>query len=385
MCGFNPIRPLCYNVSMKKTQAIIEDLLLRGDIRTDGQRPWDIKVLNENFYDRVFKQGSLGLGESYMDGWWDCSSLDQMFYRIGKHKITSPKITLSIVWHYLKSIILNRQNKKRAKQVAEQHYDLSNELYMSFLDPYNQYTCGYFKDTNDLNQAQEKKLDLICKKLQLKPTDRVLDIGCGWGGFAKYAAEHYGCHVTGISISKEQIKYAQDFTKGLPVEIKMIDYRDLNEQFDKILICGMIEHVGFKNYRKIFEIVNANLKEDGLFLLHTIGGNKTIYAVDPWIDKYIFPNGMLPSVKQISNAMEKLFVVEDWHNFGPYYDPTLMAWFKNFDTNWHNIKANYDERFYRMWKYYLLSCAGIFRARGLQLWQIVMSKKGIEGGYQSFR
>lgn len=368
------------------SKEIVTDILLTAGIRINGSEPWDIQVSDERFYKRVLGEGTLGLGESYMDGWWDCTDLDQFFYRAIRSKLNKKiKITPNIIWHYLKAVLLNRQKKSRSIEVAKKHYDLSNELYMSFLDKYNQYTCGYFQDTDNLEIAQQNKLDLICKKLELKPTDRVLDIGCGWGGFAKYAAEHYKCHVTGITISKEQFVYATEFTKGLPVEIKMLDYRDLDEKFDKILICGMIEHVGYKNYRKIFEIVNKSLNDDGLFLLHTIGSVKTVKAVEPWMDKYIFPNGLLPSMKQLSRNMENLFVVEDWHNFGQYYDQTLMSWYRNFQKNWPSIKRNYDERFYRMWKYYLLSCAGAFRARQIQLWQIVLSKRGLVGGYKSIR
>ena len=231
--------------------------------------------------------------------------------------------------------------------------------------------------------AQEQKLDLICKKLKLKAGDRVLDIGCGWGGFAKYAAERYGVSVVGITLSKEQLEYAKEFTKGLDVELCLQDYRDLDGTFDKILSCGMFEHVGVKNYRKYFEVANRCLKDDGLFLLHTIGNNCSVRAANPWIDKYIFPGGMLPSVAQIGEAVEGLFVMEDWHNFGAYYDKTLMAWFRNFDSAWPKLREDYDERFYRMWKYYLLSCAGAFRARHMELWQIVLSKNGVPGGYRS--
>jgi len=280
---------------------------------------------------------------------------------------------------------LNLQTKKGSKKVAEQHYNLSTKLYMSFLDAYNQYTCGYFKNTDDLNTAQEQKLQLICSKLQLKKEDRVLDIGCGWGGFAKFASEHYGCHITGVTISKEQAAYAREFTKGLPVTIKEIDYRNIEDEYDKVLICGMIEHVGYKNYRALLKIVNKVLEKNGLFLLHTIGNNTSVIFTDVWIGKYIFPNGMLPSLKQITTAAEGLFILEDLHNFGQYYDPTLMSWFANFDKNWTVIAKDYGERFYRMWKYYLLSCAGMFRARDAQLWQFVFSKRGILGEYYPVR
>jgi cyclopropane-fatty-acyl-phospholipid synthase len=312
--------------------------------------------------------------------------LDEMIYRVLRFSdSTTLYKNLTTAFHLLKWKIFNLQTKQKSKKVAEEHYDLGNDLYMAFLDPYNQYTCGYFKDTTDLNVAQEQKLDLICKKLQLKSTDKVLDIGCGWGGFAKYASEHYGCHVTGISISDEQIKYAKEFTKGLSVEILKMDYRDLVGQYDKVLICGMIEHVGSKNYKKIIKIVRNHIVEDGLFLLHTIGKNKLSTSVDQWMAKYIFPNSMLPSPKQIASSYDGLFVMEDWHNFGQYYDLTTRTWWTNFDKSWPKLKNKYNERFYRMFRYYLLSCAGSFRARDIQLWQIVLSPNGVVGGYNSVR
>ena len=381
---------------MTKQQLVAEFLTAAG-IKINGTNPWDIKVLNDRFYGRVLSEGSLGLGESYMDGWWEAESLDQLFARVLSLDLQhSIKLSPQKIWllkrlgarwlaRHISSSLWNLQSKSRAKMVAKEHYDISSNLYMSFLDPYNQYTCGYFKDTTDLNTAQQQKLDLICRKLQLKSTDRVLDIGCGWGGFAKFAAAKYGCQITGISISGEQVIYAREFTKGLPVDIKQMDYRDLTEKYDKILICGMIEHVGYKNYRTIFEIVHNHLKDDGLFLLHTIGSNQSRKNVEEWMNKYIFPNGMIPSATQLAAAYQGLLVMEDWHNFGQYYDPTLMAWFRNFHTAWPRFQQRYGDRFYRMWKYYLLSCAGAFRARNLQLWQIVFSKKGIPGGYNSIR
>lgn len=371
---------------MSSSRAFVEELLKKADVTIGGNRPWDITVSDGRLFDAVLNYGTLGLGESYMDGWWDSKALDQFFC-----KVISAGLEKDVQrnWHtlflLLKARFVNRQSRKRATVVAREHYDLSAELYMSFLDPYNQYTCGYFKNTDSLNVAQEQKLELICKKLQLKSGDRVLDIGCGWGGFAKYAAEHYGVRVTGITLSKEQLAYAKEFTKGLDVELRLQDYRDLTGTFDKILVCGMIEHVGHKNYREMMEIVNKNLTDDGLFLLHTIGYSRSVYATDPFIDKYIFPGGMPPSIAQIGRAIDKLFVTEDLYNFGSDYDKTLMAWFHNFDSAWPKLKNKYDQRFYRMWKYYLLSCAGAFRSRDIQLWQIVLSKRGVPGGYQSVR
>jgi cyclopropane-fatty-acyl-phospholipid synthase len=377
---------LRFGYMSQRYEAFAKKILDQAGVEINGPNPWDIQVHNPDFFQRVMRQGSLGLGESYMDGWWDVSSLDEFFARLLRSRLREAvRFDLPTILLFIRSRLSNMQSRQRATIVARQHYDLSTKLYTSFLDPFNQYTCGYFKNTTDLNIAQEQKLDLICKKLQLKAGDRVLDIGCGWGGFAKFAASRYGVHVTGLTISKEQLAYAREFTKGLSVDIKLQDYRDASGTFDKVLICGMIEHVGFKNYPVIIEKVKSVLKQDGLFLLHTIGGNRSVTNTDPWLNKYIFPNSMLPSIAQLAKAFERRFVVEDWHNFGAYYDPTLMAWFANFEKNWPSLKADYDERFYRMWKYYLLSCAGLFRARYTQLWQIVLSPQGVSSGYQSVR
>ena len=357
-------------------------LLADADVIVNGTRPWDIQVHNELFYTHSIVNGSLGFGESYMDGWWDASSIDELVCKLMRNESSKHVSNTIAEWAYtFRSQIVNLQSRAGSLKVIKTHYDLDNDLYMAFLDPYNQYTCGYFKDTDDLAKAQEQKMDLICKKLHIKPTDRVLDIGCGWGGFAKWAVEHYGCHVTGISISDEQISYAKNFTKDFPVEILKTDYRDLSGTFDKILICGMIEHVGSKNYKTIMRIVHERLEDDGLFLLHTIGCKNPVGATNPWIHKYIFPNGMLPTITQLSAASEKIFLIEDLQNFGAYYDKTLIKWFENFDQSWPRFKDKYSDKFYRKWKYYFLSCAGSFRARNVELWQFIFSKKGVLGGY----
>ena len=371
---------------MSSPKETIRKILAAADVRIDGERAWDIRVRNEQFYERVLSGGSLGLGESYMDGWWETEALDQCIFRIvraGLNTSLVPRFSAAMAW--LKSTLLNLQSKRRAPGNIHRHYDLSTRLYLSFLDPYNQYTCGYFKSVDDLNKAQEQKLELICKKLRITSADEVLDIGCGWGGFAKLASERYGCHVTGITISDEQFEYARNYTRDLPVTILKEDYRDLSGKFDKVLVCGMFEHVGFKNHRELMRVVHRSLKEEGLFLLHTIGGKVSTKFIDPWIGTYIFPNTLLPSAKQITEAIEGLFLVEDWQNFGAFYDQTLLAWFRNFDKNWEKVRADFDERFYRMWKYYLLACAGLFRARETQLWQVVLSKNGLLGGYQPAR
>lgn len=367
---------------MTREKAVAEKLLAQAGITINGRDPWDIQVHDERFYKRVLTQGSLGLGESYMEKWWDCERVDLFLEKVLRANVRV-KITASLVWLAIKALFSNRQSKERARQAIDVHYDLSNELYLSFLDPYVQYTCGYFENTDSLDEAQIKKMDLICRKLELKAGERLLDIGCGWGGLAKFAAEKYGCRVTGITLSEEQAKYAKENTRGLPVEIRIQDYRDLaGEQYDKIVSVGMFEHVGYKNYRQMMEKVHECLKGDGLFLLHTIGKDRSAIVTDPWIEKYIFPNGMIPSVKQIGAACERLFVMEDWHNFGPYYYRTLRAWDANFQKNWSTVKEKYSETFYRMFRYYFNICAGSFKARKLELWQIVLSKGARDTVYE---
>jgi len=361
----------------------IEKILKSVDVEINGSRPWDLQVHDERFYARVLSGGSLALGESYMDGLWDCKALDQLSEKLLRGRIDKQvkASSLSFFLVLLRAYLLNPQSKKRAYIVGEKHYDVGNDLFLLMLDERMNYSCGYWRNAENLGQAQINKLDLICRKMHLRPGMSVLEIGCGWGAFAKYAAENYGVSVHGVTISKQQFEFAQDSCKGLNVSIELKDYRELNGQYECIVSVGMFEHVGYKIYKKYMEVVHQCLKEDGLFLLHTIGRNNSRHATDPWINKYIFPNGMTPSVQQIGTASEGLFVVEDWHNFGQDYDATLMSWNKNFQNNFDKLKDLYDDRFKRMWEYYLLMCAGTFRSRRNQLWQLVMSKGGIKGGY----
>ena len=361
----------------------IERILNSVDVEINGSRPWDLQVHDERFYSRVLSGGTLAFGESYMDGWWDCNALDQLSERLlsghldNQVKASNPSFFLLLTRAWLS----NPQSKKRAYIVGEKHYDVGNDLFSLMLDERMNYSCGYWRNAENLDQAQINKLDLICRKMHLRPGMNVLEIGCGWGGFAKYAAENYGVSVDGVTISKQQAVFAQDSCKSLDVRIELKDYRELNGQYDCIVSVGMFEHVGYKNYKKYMEVVHRCLKDDGLFLLHTIGRNQSGRATEPWINKYIFPNGMTPSAQQISAASEGLFVIEDWHNFGQDYDATLMSWNKNFQNNFDKLKDLYDDRFKRMWEYYLLMCAGTFRSRRNQLWQLVMSKSGLKGGY----
>lgn len=371
----------------------VKMLLNSAGVNVNGPHDADIQVKHPDFYKRVLRDGSLGLGESYMDGWWDVKKMDEMTYRILSTSLQDNVRNTRNLVRYWAALLVNPGRKSKAFEVGQRHYDIGNELFQKMLDKRMAYSCGYWKDVRNLDEAQEAKLELICRKLNLRPGMKVLDIGCGWGSFCKYAAENYGVDVIGVTVSKEQVDYANADCKGLTVKVKLMDYRDLNTEkfqsdvkhFDRVVSVGMFEHVCFKNYTTFMNTVHSLLKEDGLFLLHTIGANTSVVANEPWSEKYIFPNSHLPSIKQIGGAIEGLFIMEDWHNFGAHYDKTLMAWFENFDRSWDGLKHNYDERFYRMWKYYLLSSAGSFRARNVQLWQVVLSKKGVLHGYQSIR
>ena len=369
-----------------KAQTTVQNLFAQADVRLGGARPWDIRVRNADFAERLLAGGSLALGESYMDGWWSCPALDQFFDRILSAGLDrqAPQ-NAAVLWHVARAKIFNRQRQSRSGIIGKCHYDLGNRLFSHMLDKRMNYSCAFWDHATTLDEAQENKLELICRKIGLKPGMRVLDIGCGWGGFARWAAEKYDARVLGLTVSREQAAYARESCRGLDVTIELIDYRDIEGQFDRIVSIGMMEHVGVKNYRTYMQVLRRSLRPAGLCLVQTIGGNTSVSTTDPWIERYIFPNSMLPSMRQIAAAAEGLLVIEDWHSFGVHYDQTLMAWYRNFVHHWKRLKALYDERFYRMWTYYLLSCAGSFRARRNQLWQIVFSRGGLREGYARLR
>ena len=356
------------------------------DVEINGNRPWDITVHNPDLYKSILFNGSLGFGESYMKGWFDCERLDLFFEKVLQQGVSTEIQSIPLFLGRVKSKFRNLQSISRAFQVAEQHYDIGNDLFSLMLDKTMMYTCGYWtKEVSTLEQSQLAKLDLVAKKLDLKPGMKVLDIGCGWGGAAKHLANNYGVSVVGITVSKEQIEYAKENSDNMDVDFRLVDYRDLNEKFDAIYSIGMFEAVGYKNYKEFFEIVRGCLKDDGAFLLHTIGGNESTTSTDPWVEKYIFPNGMMPSAEQITKASEGLFIFDDWHNIGPHYDKTLMCWYENFVTNYEKLKDKYDKEFYRMWTFWLLSSAANFRSRTLQLWQVLFSLEGSERPIQTYR
>lgn len=368
--------------------AVLRELAAHAGVRFNGDSPWDIQVYDEDVYRRILTKGSLGFGESYMDGIWESHQLDELFHRLLKVDIDE-KLTgwsrIRLFTEVLRHQLFNLQSRERAFQVGEQHYDTGNDVFEAMLDPSMSYSCGFWDNASTLEQAQQNKLDMICRKLELKPGEKLLEIGCGWGGLAHHAAKHYGVEVLGITVSKEQQKLAQERCEGLPVSIELIDYRELKGQFDKIVSVGMFEHVGPKNYTVYIDTVSHLLKDDGLFLLHTIGLHKTCRSMDAWVDKYIFPNGKLPSAEELAAALNDRLLIEDWHNFGQDYDRTLMAWWEQFDAAWPTLESKYGKRFYRMWKYYLLSCAGFFRSRQGQLWQLVLTKRTRAKMYRSVR
>jgi cyclopropane-fatty-acyl-phospholipid synthase len=358
----------------------VTELLAFAGISVNGSEPWDIQVHDERFFDRALGEGSIGVGESYMDGWWDVQALDEFFTRFRRADLASYVHDLKTALLVLKTRVLNLQTMQRAKQVAQAHYDLGNELYQAMLDRRMQYTCAYWKDAATLDQAQENKLHLICRKLQLAPGMTLLELGGGFGGLAHFAAKEYGCHVVSYNISREQVAFGRELCKGLPVRFEQKDYREAAmeaSQFDRVASIGLCEHIGYKNYRQFMQLAHGRLKGQGLFLLHTIGSNESYSYTDPWIHKYIFPNGLIPSMVQLATAWEGVWVAEDLHNFGPDYDRTVTAWWENFDRAWPELRLTYGDRFYRMWKYYLMASAGSFRSRRLQLWQIVLSKGDI--------
>ena len=371
-----------------KARVALDRLAEQAGITINGSKPWDIQVRDERFYEAVLGKWSLGLGEAYMDGYWECQRLDDCITRLLRTGLDGQALgwaRLPLIWGVMQAKFRNLQSKKRAFQVGERHYDTGNDIFENMLDSKLVYSCAYWENAPALEQAQEHKLEMICRKLQLKAGEKLLDIGCGWGSFMAYASRHYGVEATGVTVSKEQRQYALEHYQDLPLKIELADYRDLQGKYDKIVSIGMFEHVGVKNYVTFFDTARRLLKDDGLFLLHTIGNGVTTRGSDPWIGKYIFPNSDIPSAAQIAKALERRFLIEDWHNFGQDYDRTLMAWYERFERTWPKLCAKYGERFHRMWKYYLLCCAGFFRSRQGQLWQLVLTKRERTDAYRSLR
>lgn len=364
---------------------LAHNLLNAAGIPLNSGEPWSIHVHNEEMWDRVISKKQLGLAESYMDGWWDCQALDVALTKllsINVLNLLKPSPALAL--HVLRSTLFNNQTKRRATANAQHHYNIGNDLYSRMLDSEMVYSCAYWKNATTLEEAQEAKFDLICRKLDLQPGMKLLDIGSGWGGFLRYAVKNYGVQATGISPADNQISLAKVKSEGLGIKFLQQDYRDLSGKFDRIVSIGMMEHVGPKNYHTFFDKCNDLLTQDGRMLHHTIASNVSKKVTDPFFDRYIFPGGVLPSLAKIASAVQNIFVIEDLQNFGPDYDRTLLEWHRNISPKWSEI-PQYDLRFRRMWDYYLLSSAAGFRAGDLQLLQCVFQRVGQRPTYIAAR
>lgn len=379
MVGTSAVRTLRATLDFgnRRTEAACRRLLEIAGVEVGGSAPHDIEVHDSRTYGRWLREGTLGMGESYMDGWWDCDAIDQLISRMLLANLRDHiKRDLATLGTIAMARLVNLQDVRRAKNTVARIYDVGTDVYEAMLDRRMLYTCGYWKQAVDLDSAQEAKAELICRKLGLEPGMRVLELGCGWGGFAHYAATQHGVHVTGLTISTEQLAIARERCDGLDVDFRFEDYRRATGHYDAIVSMGLIEHVGHKNYRAYMEVVDRCLSPGGVALVHTIAGNRKRRLSDPWVRRYIFPEALLPTIAQLGQAMEGLLVLEDVHNFGPDYDRTLLAWNERFEAAWPELESRYDERFRRMWRYYLLSCAASSRARDLQLLQLVMTRTG---------
>ena len=352
----------------------IRVLLERAEVEINGPRPWDPQIHNKALFSRVWAQGSVGLGEGYMDRWWDCERLDEFFNRVVRARLSEQiPIAPNLLWLLLKSRIQNRQRRGPARAAAEAHYNIDVDIFEATFDQRLTGSCGRWKDAQTLDSAQEAKLDFVCRKAQLRRGQRVLDIGCGWGAFTGFAAERFGVECVGVTVSSGQFEYCRKRYAHLPVEFHLSDYRDIDINVDHIVSIEMFEHVGPKNYRTYFRCARHCISKDGLFLLQTILANEPSPVLDPWLNKYIFPNAVLPTIGEIARAAEGLFVVQDLHTFGADYDKTLMAWHQKFQSRLPRIAKKYGDRFCRMWDYYLCCCAGGFRARMINVGQLVLS------------
>ncbi len=381
---------------MNTPPALIRALTDQVDVGFDGGRPWDLQVHDPALFGDLLRRGSLALGEGYVRGQWDCEALDQLFTRLlslaHTRQASSGFVSVARFRAGLNRRLeqwVNWQSRRRAFAVGQQHYDIDPRVYAAMLDSRRIYSCAYWHHADDLESAQRHKLDLICRKLELKAGQRLLDVGCGWGGLAAYAAEHFGVEVVGITVSAEQAEFCNQHYQHLPLKVLLCDYRSdqlqQSQPFDRVVSIGMLEHVGRLNDHTYFSVLARMLRSDGLALIQTIGAYDTNHDLDPWINNHIFPNGRLPSAQQVCRGFEPWFLLQDWENFGFDYDLTLMAWWQNFDRSWPLLEADLGTQFYRKWKYYLHSCAGFFRSSQGQLWQFVLTKKGTPRPYRSVR
>ncbi len=357
----------------------------------------DQPQVSQAVLDIVRRGGLYALGEAYMRGEWTTPDLVGVMYRLvtcdPEISPSFSKLSPRFIKYVVMDRLVNSQIGRKAFEVAERHYDLGNDLFSQMLDKASMsYTCGYWRAAKTLEDAQVNKLDILCRKLMLRPGMRVLDIGCGWGNFAAYAASRYGVSVVGLTVSKEQAALARQRCAGLDVEIVLEDYQKYSGEFDRVVSIEMIEAVGRKNIPSFFAMVERCLKPQGLFALQVISAEIfSRHSATPldqyilWLQRRIFPNGWLPTLPQLIDPARKGLVIEDLHNFSADYAKTLSAWDKNFNAAWPSLKEKYGDEFYRMWMYYLNGCEALFHARMVQLYQVVYSKGGVPGGYTAVR
>jgi cyclopropane-fatty-acyl-phospholipid synthase len=354
--------------------ATVTDFLAEAGIAINGSGDADIRVNDSRFYAAILADGELGMGESYMAGWWDCGRIDVLATRfiaagLEARGYRNPRVIRYAAMARLRGV----GSRARAFDVGRAHYDIGNDLFEAMLDPRMIYSCADWSDATTLEAAQEAKLDLVCRKLGLQPGQRLLDIGCGWGGLAAFAAERYGAAVVGITVSEQQAALARARTAHLPVEIRLCDYRDLAEPFDHVASVAMVEAVGLRYLDAYMATVARVLKPDGRFMLHGFYGNRPVAPQNArWLDRYIFPGGASPSLPQVLKAAEGKLAVEALHRLDGY-DRTLGEWTRRFEAAWPILSTRYDARFYRMWRFYLGISQGIFRARLCHVWHIVFS------------
>lgn len=376
----------------RSVPASLRSIAVAADIRFDGQRPWDLQVHDSQFFGELVRRGSLALGEGYVAGQWDCDQLDELINRLLRVRANQPlslRGAISAAVERLRDQLINPQSLARAFRVGRQHYDIDHRVYAATLDRRLVYSCGHWQEASSLEEAQLQKLERICRKLQMQPGQRLLDVGCGWGSLAAHAAEHHGVRVTAITVSAAQYLWVREHYGHLPIQVELCDYRSLpgllRGRFERIASVGMFEHVGQRNHPCFFRCMQQLMEADGLLLLHTIGHAGPRGGTDPWIDAYVFPGGRLPSATEVCRASAPHLRLEDWENFGGDYVRTLLAWWQNFQARWPELQGHLGEKFYRFWRYYLLSCAGYFRSGQGQVWQLVMSRPESSRVYRSLR
>ena len=375
------------NKLFKKDGFILVDANLKKYIigSPENKNPITIKLLDKKLHYKLLFRPDLYFGEAYANGTIIIENgtltdfLDLALMNIGRSGLNffSQMINkLGGTYRYL----TNFNFIKKSKMNVAHHYDLSDDLYDLFLDSKKQYSCAYFKNENDsLEVAQNNKIQHIIKKLNIKPNQKVLDIGCGWGSLAIDIAKNAKCEVTGITLSKNQFNYcikkAKECNLENQVTFKLIDYRELNEKFDRIVSIGMFEHVGRKFYKKFFKQVERLLSKDGVSLIHTIGSVNPPRDPHPWITKYIFPGGYTPSLSEVTAPIEKAgLVVSDIEVLKLHYSHTLRHWKENCIANKRKIIEMFDEKFFRMWEFYLASCESAFKWGDQVVYQFQLTK-----------